>query len=142
MRLRYIAQARCGDKGDTADITLFAPTERLYEVFRRQIPPERVLAHFRGIAAGPVRRYEVPNLLALKYVLHGALGGGAAASLRTDNLGKSLAGALLRMTVDVDERDLDGVRLLRCPEEQRLFTGLAKGWVGAHMTVFPERDDR
>ena len=51
---------------------------------------------------GPVRRYELPNVLALKFVLDGALGGGAARSLRSDNLGKTLASALLRLDIEVD----------------------------------------
>jgi hypothetical protein len=60
-----------------------------------------VRAHFEGIVGGAVERYEAPNVLALNFVLHGALGGGASRSLRSDALGKSLSSALLRMEIMV-----------------------------------------
>ena len=53
--------------------------------------------------APQVARYELPNLLALKFVLRGALNGGAASSLRSDNLGKTLGAQLLRLTIDVPD---------------------------------------
>jgi len=89
--------ARSGDKGDKADISLFAPDQATYDMLAREITAERVRQHFRGLITGKVERFEVPNLLALKFVLHGALNGGASRSLRSDSLGKSLASALLRM---------------------------------------------
>lgn len=99
-RLADLAHARSGDKGNSADIGLFAPDRATYELLVREVTAERVAAHFRGLVSGPVRRYEVPNLLALKFVLAGALQGGAARSLRSDNLGKTLASALLRLEMD------------------------------------------
>ena len=116
VQLRYLAQVRSGDKGDTADISLFAPTASLYEVFRQQVTAQRVREHFRGLVLGEVRRYEVPGLLALKFVCRQALGGGAASSLRTDNLGKSFGSNLLRMSVEVDEAVLASIPLLKGPE--------------------------
>ncbi len=62
---------------------------------------ERVKKHFGGMITGKVERFEVPNVLALKFVLHGALNGGASRSLRSDALGKSLSSALLRMEIEV-----------------------------------------
>ncbi|MFO7255120.1 MULTISPECIES: hypothetical protein [Limnochorda] len=115
IRLAEVAQARSGDKGDTADISLFAPTDALYQLFCQQVTAERVKAHFGSWCRGRVRRYELPTLRALKFVLEGALGGGAPASLRLDNLGKSLASALLRLEVDVPEELLLGVPRLRYP---------------------------
>ena len=85
------------DKADRADIGLFARDEAAYAVLEREVTAQRVSAHFEWIARGPVERYPLPNLLALKLVLNGALQGGAARSLRSDNLGKTIAGALLRM---------------------------------------------
>lgn len=114
--LRAVARARSGDKGDSCDISLFAPTPALYEVFCRELTPERVQAHFAGWIVGPVQRYLVPNLLALKFVCHGALGGGASRSLRLDNLGKCFGPNLLRMELDIDEALLVGVAR-RGPEE-------------------------
>ena len=71
-----------------------------YDLLAREVTEERVRAHFAGIITGKVERFEVPNVLALKFVLHGALNGGASRSLRSDALGKSLASALLRMEID------------------------------------------
>jgi hypothetical protein len=100
-QLVQFAHARSGDKGDKADISLFAPDKVTYDVLEREVTAERVRTHFAGIITGKVERFEVPNVLALKFVLHGALNGGASRSLRSDALGKSLASALLRMEIEV-----------------------------------------
>ncbi len=60
-------------------------------------------AHFGSMVLGEVVRYEAPNLLALNFVLRGALGGGGPRSLRADNLGKTLGGALVRLEIDVPD---------------------------------------
>ena len=101
MQLVELAHARSGDKGDIANIALFAPDRTTYDLFVREVTTERVSAHFDGIVTGKVERYEVPNVLALNFVLHGALNGGASRSLRSDALGKSLSSALLRMEIEV-----------------------------------------
>lgn len=103
IRLIEIAHGRSGDKGDAADISLFAYDDRGWALLKRYVTRERVAEHFRPIAQGPVERYEVPNVQALKFVVHRALGGGAPRSLRSDNLGKSLAAALLHMQIEVEE---------------------------------------
>jgi hypothetical protein len=100
-QLVTLAHARSGDKGDKADVSLFASDQATYDVLVREVTAERVRAHFAGIITGKVERFEVPNLLALKFVLHGALNGGASRSLRSDALGKSLSSALLRMEIEV-----------------------------------------
>ena len=101
--LRSLCQARSGDKADSSDVTIFAPNREIYDVLLRELTPERVKAHFRGLARGDVTRYEIPNVLAIKFLLDEALGGGAASSLRIDNLGKAMGSAMLRMEVDVPE---------------------------------------
>ena len=100
-QLVELAHARSGDKGDIANIALFAPDWTTYDLFVREVTTERVREHFEGIVTGKVERYEVPNVLALNFVLHGALNGGASRSLRSDALGKSLSSALLRMEIEV-----------------------------------------
>ncbi len=100
-RLVELAHARSGDKGDIADLSLFAPDQATYDLLARKVTAERVKQHFAGIVTGKVERFEVPNILALKFVLHGALNGGASRSLRSDSLGKSLSSALLRMEIEV-----------------------------------------
>ncbi len=97
MRLAEIAHARSGDKGDCADIGLFAYDAAGYALIRRAVTAERVREHFAWLGVKAVRAYPLDNLLAIKFVLEGALAGGAARNLRSDNLGKTIAAALLRM---------------------------------------------
>jgi hypothetical protein len=101
-QLLRLAHARSGDKGDKANIALFAPDRATYDLLAREVTAERVRQHFAGIINGQVERFEVPNVLALNFVLHGALNGGASRSLRSDSLGKSLSSALLRMEIECD----------------------------------------
>jgi len=103
VELRALCQSRSGDKADRSDLGLFAPNRPIYDVLCAEVTPERVRAHFDGLVTGAVVRYELPNLLALKFVLEGALGGGGPSSLRIDNLGKAMGSAILRMKVDVPE---------------------------------------
>ena len=103
VRLADIAQARSGDKGNLANVALFAPSDELYEAFRQQVTPARVKELFGRFVKGGIDRYEVPNVRALNFVLHEALDGGAARSLRSDPLGKSYGSLLLRLEVTVDE---------------------------------------
>jgi len=100
-QLVRLVHARSGDKGDKANIAIFAPDRATYDLLLREVTPERVKQHFQDIATGKVERFEVPNVLALNFVLHGALNGGASRSLRSDTLGKSLSSALLRMEIEV-----------------------------------------
>jgi hypothetical protein len=94
---------RAGDKGDISNVALFAGDTEIYELIRGAVTVDRVRAHFAGLVHGPVDRYEAPNVLALNFVLHDALGGGAPRSLRADNLGKTLGGALVRLEIDVPD---------------------------------------
>lgn len=103
VKLAALASARSGDKGDTVDISLFAPDDPVYRLLYREVTAERVRSHFSGLVAGPVERYEVPNVLALKFVLHRALDGGASMSLRSDSLGKCFGPMLLRMEIEVPD---------------------------------------
>ncbi len=101
--LRDLCQVRSGDKGDTSNIALFANDAAAYAAIRDQVTAERVKAHFGALVRGEVLRYEAENVWALNFVMRQALGGGGARSLRSDNLGKTLGGALLRMEIEVPE---------------------------------------
>lgn len=103
VRLAQVAHARSGDKGDRADIGLFAFDAPTYAVLRAAVTAERVAAHFAWLGITSADCYPLDNLLALKFVLNGALSGGAARSLRSDNLGKTMGAALLRMEIDIDD---------------------------------------
>jgi hypothetical protein len=72
-------------------------------VLKREVTRERLAAHFAGFNTGAVELWPLDNILALKIVLNGALQGGAARSLRMDNLGKNVAAQLLRMQVEAPE---------------------------------------
>ena len=101
VRLRDFCQARSGDKGDTVNAAVFAPTEELYQVLLEQVTAERVAELLGDFVVGTVTRYEVPNVRALNFVCTQALDGGGARSLRADNLGKTFGSNLLHLHVDV-----------------------------------------
>jgi len=103
IQLRHLAHARSGDKGDTANVGLIALDPAYYPVLRRQVTAARVARHFRGLITGSVERFELPNLHALNFLLHGALGGGGTLSLKTDAQGKVFSTALLRMEIPVPD---------------------------------------
>jgi len=96
-----IAHARSGDKGDTANVGLIARRPGDYPALVREVTAARVRRHFRGVITGAVERYELPNLKALNFLLHGALDGGGTISLKTDAQGKVFSTALLRMRIRV-----------------------------------------
>ncbi|HEV2291296.1 MAG TPA: hypothetical protein VGR60_05610 [Gemmatimonadales bacterium] len=100
VQLRWLAHARSGDKGDTANVGLIALRPAWYELLRREVTVARVARHFKGMVSG-VERFELPNLHALNFLLHGALDGGGTLSLKTDAQGKVYSTALLRMRVPV-----------------------------------------
>jgi hypothetical protein len=100
IQLRYLAHARSGDKGDTANVGLIALRPEYYPILVREVTKARVARHFRGMVSG-VERFELPNLQALNFLLHGALGGGGTISLKTDAQGKVYSTALLRMEIAV-----------------------------------------
>ncbi|OKO83046.1 acyclic terpene utilization AtuA family protein [Bradyrhizobium sp. AS23.2] len=90
-----MAWARSGDKGDDENIGVIAREPRYLPLLREQLTTEAVRKWFSHLVRGDVKRYEVPGLNALNFVLHQALGGGGSASLRSDPLGKSFAQMLL-----------------------------------------------
>ena len=105
--LARIAHARSGDKADWVDFGLFAWNEAGYRLIEREVTAERVQAHFAPWLPGEVEAWPLPNILAIKLVFKGALQGGGARNLRLDNLGKSMAGALLRLEIAVTQEELD-----------------------------------
>jgi hypothetical protein len=99
--LSQIAHTRSGDKGDTCNIGVIAYHESDYPVLVRQVTAERVKQHFGELVKGKVERFELPNLGALNFLLHEALGGGGTVSLRTDAQGKTFGAALLSLEIEV-----------------------------------------
>jgi hypothetical protein len=103
LQLRELCGYRAGDKGDIADVAIFADDDETYDVIAREVTAERVKEHFGSMVRGAVERYEARNVFALNFVLHDALGGGGPRSLRADSLGKTLGGALVRMAIEVPD---------------------------------------
>ncbi|MFE1794736.1 hypothetical protein ACFW9L_01070 [Streptomyces sp. NPDC059517] len=114
MLLHALAHARSGDKGNVSDITVIAYEARDFLLLREVVTAERVRRHFSAFlergergegeesgegGEGGVRRYELPHLGALKFVLEGALDGGVTRSLNLDTHGKCLASLLLGMDI-------------------------------------------
>lgn len=97
-----LAHARSGDKGDTANVGLIALKPEYYPILVKQVTAARVARHFKGLIRGPVERFELPNLHALNFLLHGALDGGGTVSLKTDAQGKVFSTALLRLEIDIN----------------------------------------
>jgi len=108
INLGQIAHARSGDKGDASNVGLIAGTPELYAVLREKVTAERVKEHFREVCRGPVQRYELPNILALNFILHDSLGGGGTESLKEDAQGKTHAQGLLQMEIDVPDELVSG----------------------------------
>jgi hypothetical protein len=103
LSLRDLCGYRAGDKGDIANVAIFADDDETYAVIVREVTAERVKEHFGSLVEGRVDRYEAANVRALNFVMQGALSGGGPRSLRADNLGKTLGGALVRMEIEVPE---------------------------------------
>lgn len=116
VRLVDIAHARSGDKGDTANVGLIALEPRWYPLLETFVTRDAVARHFKGMISGGVDRFELPNLGALNFLLHGALDGGGTLSLKTDAQGKVFSTALLRMVVEVPD---DVARKFGLPAEAK-----------------------
>lgn len=103
VQLLRLAHARSGDKGDTANVGVIALRPEWYPILVRELTVERVSRHFSGMITGAVERFELPNLHALNFLLHGALDGGGTLSLKTDAQGKVYSTAMLRMELEIDD---------------------------------------
>ena len=107
--LGAVAHARGGDKGDAANIGVIGRSAACYGWLRENLTAPLLAEWARGVAAGEVRRYEIPGLRALNFVLERALGGGGTRSLLLDPQGKTLAAGLLRRRVRVPTALLDTI---------------------------------
>ena len=101
--LSAIAHGRSGDKGNHANVAVIAYTPAGFAWLRQHLTAERVAAYFAPLSPSNVVRYEAANLLALNFVLYDVLAGGASRSLRSDTQGKTLALALLEMSVGLPD---------------------------------------
>ena len=100
MKIRDIALARSGDKGNRATLSVIARDPKDYPRLERVLTVERVQAHYQGVVRGPVQRYLLPHLGAVHFVMNDALGGGVTRSLALDAHGKTLGFAILEVVLD------------------------------------------
>lgn len=103
IKLSEMAYARSGDKGDASNVGIVAHNRRGYDLLKQVLTTDRVKTHFAAICQGTVTRYEVPNILALNFILHDSLGGGGSESLKTDAQGKAHGLGLLQIEIEVPD---------------------------------------
>lgn len=102
IELRQIAHARSGDKGNRSNLAIFAYDSKDYEILRGKVTPELLKKNFGGLLRGSVKRYELPNLFGLNFVMDMALEGGVNESLNLDGHGKSWSSMVLALEICVD----------------------------------------
>lgn len=95
VRVYDLGHSRAGDKGNTSNISVTAYDDAGWDVLQRELTADVVASAYSHITPGPVRRYELPKLRALNFVIEGALGGGVTRSLAQDVHGKSLSTLIL-----------------------------------------------
>jgi hypothetical protein len=98
-RVRDIAFARAGDKGDTSSVAVTCFDQASYVPLAESLTVERVRVAYEGIAQGTVTRHEIPGHATLIFVMEQALGGGVSRSLCYDPHGKSLSSIMLALEV-------------------------------------------
>ena len=101
LRVGDIATGRAGDKGSVLDLTLVARDEVAYTLLARALSADAARIVLNRVVPGPVLRYEIPGLRALKYVAPDALAGGVYATLRPGlHWQKAAIWLLLDLTVE------------------------------------------
>lgn len=103
LKLSKLAYTRSGDKGEGSNVGVIAYDQASYDILSKQLTTDRVKQHFAAICKGKVERYELPNLLALNFILNDSLGGGGSASLKTDAQGKTHGLGMLYLEVEVPD---------------------------------------
>lgn len=99
MKLWEIAHSRTGDKGNISNVSLIVYDSKNYDLIKEKVTPEVVKEWFKDIVKGEVKRYELPKIGALNFVMYDALGGGVTRSLALDKHGKSLSSYLLDIEI-------------------------------------------
>jgi len=97
------AHGRTGDKGDRSNISVIALRPELYDVIVTEVTEQRVAALFAHRHPSAVKRYLLPRIGAMNFVIDNVLDGGVNGSLNLDTHGKTLAFLLLELTIDVPE---------------------------------------
>ncbi|AWN15988.1 hypothetical protein [Salinisphaera sp. LB1] len=102
MKVRELAHARTGDKGNISNISVIAFDAAGYARLHAQLTVERLARHFASLAPERVERYDLPTIRAFNFVLHGVLAGGVTRSLALDAHGKCLGSYMLELELPDD----------------------------------------
>jgi hypothetical protein len=100
--LYELAHARTGDKGSRSNISVIAYQQKDFAILQRELTAEKVQTHFGFRNPTAIKRYDLPNLMALNFVIDDLLDGGVNLSLNLDSHGKSLSYWLLSIEVNVE----------------------------------------
>jgi hypothetical protein len=114
--LHAFAHARAGDKGERCNISVIPYDPEAYPHLLEQVTEARVMTLFAHRGASAVRRYELPGLPALNFVIDDVLQGGVNGSLNLDGHGKTLSFRLLELPVRLPARLVRNARYLDATE--------------------------
>ena len=103
IKLRKIAFSRSGDKGDISNVSVIPYDEKHFDVIKNQVTVERVREAFGVLVLGEIKRFELPGIKALNFVMYGALGGGVSRSLCLDVHGKSRGAIMGTIEIEVPQ---------------------------------------
>ena len=103
LSLHLLAHARTGDKGNHSNISLFAYQPAYYDLLVEQVTEGRVAELFAARRPTSVKRYLLPNLHGMNFVIENVLDGGVNDSLNLDMHGKALSFLLLALDVSVPD---------------------------------------
>lgn len=106
--LGRVFAARSGDKGGNANLGIWGRTPDAYVFLRDFLTTEKLKILFTDLKDYEIERYELPNLLAVNFYIHGILGEGAAASMKLDVQAKTLGEYLRARIVDMPESIVPG----------------------------------
>ncbi len=101
--LGRLVGARSGDKGGNANVGVWARSQRAYEWLDWFLTTDRLQHLMPETAELMVRRYALPNICALNFVIEGLLGEGVASSVRLDPQAKSLGEYLRAKLVEIPQ---------------------------------------
>jgi len=101
MPLHRLAHARAGDKGDRLNISLVAYEPELFPLLLEAVTESAVAKLFAHRRPTAVKRYVLPKLIAMNFVLDGVLDGGVTQALNLDTHGKTLSFRLLELRLAV-----------------------------------------
>ena len=106
-KLEEIAYARSGDKGSASNVGLIFLNKEFYKWGVANLTEDKIAKYFEEIALGGVKRYLLPNLNAMNYILFDSLNGGGSESLINDAQGKTHGQALLKMEISISKDILE-----------------------------------